>query len=75
MITPYRTASGVRGLTLAGLLMTAGLAGPASAQTVVGAEFERVTADIRAAIERHDSRAYHEFRNQLDELIITSTRK
>ena len=73
MTATHRIARGVRGLALIGLVTAAGLPGPAYAQTLVGAEFERVTADIRAAVERHDSRAYHEFRNQLDALIARAT--
>jgi hypothetical protein len=73
MTAPNRVATGVSGLALIGLVAAAGLSGPASAQTSVGAEFERVTADIQAAVERHDSRAYHEFRSQLDALIARAT--
>jgi hypothetical protein len=43
--------------------------GPATALTSRGAEFDRITADIRAAVERHDARAAHLFGVQLDRLI------
>ena len=75
MTANHRVARGVRGLGLVCLVTAAGLPGSASARSAVGAEFERVTADIQAAVERHDSRAYHEFRNQLDELIVRATGK
>jgi hypothetical protein len=73
MTARHRNARGVRELVLIGLVTALLLPGPASARTSAGAEFERVTADIRAAVERHDSRAYHDFRNQLDALIARAT--
>ena len=52
-------------------LAAAGPAGPgtATALTSPGAEFDRITADIRAAVERHDARAAHLFGAQLDRLV------
>ena len=50
-----------------------GVAGTSAALTTQGAEFDRITADIRAAVERHDSRAAHVFGAQLDLLIARAT--
>lgn len=51
----------------------AALAGPASARPAPGAEFERITADMRAAIQRHDPRSYHAFQRQLRILVSSAT--
>jgi hypothetical protein len=46
------------------------LASPASAGAPPsGAEFERITTNIRAAVARHDARSYHLFRRQLESLV------
>jgi hypothetical protein len=57
-----------------GTLLALAAAGPAApgaatALTGQGAEFDRITADIRAAVERHDARAAHLFGVQLDRLV------
>ena len=59
-------------LTLAAALFMTTIAGPVAAQSRSGQEFERLTADIRAAVSRHDVRAFHEFHRQLDRLIELS---
>jgi len=51
----------------------AALAGPAGARPAAGSEFDRITADLRAAVQRHDPRSYHAFRSQLEALIRTAT--
>jgi hypothetical protein len=57
------------------LLAGEGVAGGHDARgvTVSAAEFDRITADIRAAGARHDARAYHAFHAQLVELIRAAT--
>jgi hypothetical protein len=60
------------GFVVACCAATVLLAGPAAARTLDGAEFERITADIRAATATHDMRAYHDFHVQLDRLIARS---
>jgi hypothetical protein len=47
--------------------------GSATALTSRGAEFDRITADIRAAVERHDPRAVHLYGAQLQRLIAEAT--
>jgi hypothetical protein len=45
----------------------------AGADASRGAEFERITADIRAAVARHDARLYHLYLNQLERLVDQAT--
>jgi hypothetical protein len=57
-------------------LAAAGPTVPGTTATVLtspGAEFDRITADIRAAVERHDARAAHLFGVQLERLIAQAT--
>jgi hypothetical protein len=56
-------------LTLAAAASITATTGPVAAGSWSGPEFERLTADIRAAVTRHDMRAFHEFHRQLDRLI------
>ena len=70
------TSRGVRrfvGATIVTAVLLASLAGPAGARPTAGSEFDRITADLRAAVERHDPRSYHAFRSQLEALIRTAT--
>ena len=70
------TSSCVRrlvGATIVTAVLLASLAGPAAARPAAGSEFDRITADLRAAVERHDPRSYHAFRSQLEALIRTAT--
>lgn len=48
-------------------------AGDARATSDTAAEFDRITADMRAATNYHDPRAYHVFHAQLVELIRATT--
>ena len=48
-------------------------ASPSTAAVSNVAEFGRITADIRAAVVRHDSRALHQFEEQLHRLIAEAT--
>jgi len=50
-----------------------GGAGDARAASDAAAEFDRITADMRAAVARHDARAFHAFHAQLVELIRAVT--
>jgi hypothetical protein len=65
------------GLLVVLTLAAAGLAAPgtttAASSSADGAEFDRITADIRAAVERHDARAAHLYEAQLDRLIVRAT--
>jgi hypothetical protein len=65
-------ASAILTATLA-VAVPASAAAPAAprggADSGPGAEFERITGNIRAAIERHDMRAYHAFGVQLRHLV------
>ena len=65
------------GISLLLALAAAGSAAPgatiAASPSAVGAEFDRITADIRAAVERHDARAAHLYEAQLDRLIVRAT--
>ena len=74
MTTKYRRLRGV-GLSVLLALAIAGSAvpGASAAAPSAGAEFDRITADIRAAIERHDARAAHQYGGQLDVLIARAT--
>jgi hypothetical protein len=54
------------------LLAFAATSGGAVALTPHGGDFDRITADMRAAVARHDSRLYHGFETQLRELIAHS---
>jgi hypothetical protein len=51
------------------LLAFAATSGGAVARTPHGGDFDRITADMQAAVARHDRRFYHAFENQLRELI------
>jgi hypothetical protein len=59
-------------LTLVAAVCIIATAGPVAAHSRSGSEFERLTADIRAAVERHDMRSFHEFHRQLDRLVEQS---
>jgi len=70
------TSRGVRrfvGAIIASAFVLAPLTGPAGARPAAGSEFDRITADLRAAVQRHDPRSYHAFRSQLEALIRTAT--
>jgi hypothetical protein len=45
----------------------------AAAGSPGGSEFDRITADLRAAIQRHDPRSYHLYVAQLEALIDEAT--
>jgi len=70
------TSRGVRrfvGAIIVSAVVLAAPAGSAGARPTAGSEFDRITADLRAAIQRHDPRSYHAFRSQLEALIRTAT--
>jgi hypothetical protein len=69
--SPARVVRTVITLAAAAVCVTAN-AGPVAAQSRGGPEFERLTADIRAAVARHDMRSFHEFHRQLDRLLEQS---
>jgi hypothetical protein len=77
---PRLSAAAIRRIAASAILVTTlAVAVPASAAvpaaprggggSVSGAEFERITGNIRAAIQRHDMRAYHAFGVQLRDLV------
>lgn len=65
------------GLSLVFALSIAASAGPLTGATAgaPSGEFDRITADMRASLERHDLRAFHQYRRQLDRLIATATQR
>ena len=67
------TFRGVRrfvGASIATAVILSALAAPAGARPTPGSEFDRITADLRAAVQRHDPRSYHAFQSQLEALIL-----
>ena len=70
------TSRGVRrfvGAIIVTAVVLPGLAVPAGARPTPGSEFDRITADLRAAVQRHDQRSYHAFQSQLEALIRGAT--
>ena len=73
MTTTFRGRDVCLSVLLAMAVVGAAVPGATAASLSAGAEFDRITADIRAAIERHDPRAAHQFGAQLDRLIARAT--
>jgi len=61
------------GAVLVTAIALSALAAPAIARPTPGSEFDRITADMRAAVQRHDPRSYYAFRSQLKVLISAAT--
>jgi hypothetical protein len=64
---------GTAGLVLAASFAVLTTPSFATAGTSTSAEFERITADIRASIMRHDARAFRTYEVQLRRLVAEAT--
>ena len=73
MSATSRSVRRLVGAIIVSAVVHAALAGPVGARPTAGSEFDRITADLRAAVQRHDPRSYHAFRLQLEVLIRTAT--
>jgi hypothetical protein len=73
MTTTRRVRPVLSALVAVAACSGAAVAVPAAAGVHAGAEFDRITADIRAAIERHDTRAFHGYEGELQRLIARAT--
>jgi hypothetical protein len=73
MTATHRIQPIVCAFVLVTTLWAAAVPVPAAADTQSGAEFDRITADIRASIDRHDMRSLHAYQSQLKRLVARAT--